>query len=364
MILRGLIAIALLLTLPLPARAATLFVCAEDIDCIRQGTITSTTDAAFFNTGYARLGNLNQQAGTTTIPAPNRVETPNFTPTTDFWFSAVYAVKSGSTAAVNNVFAMLSDAGGVVRLVLRGTGVNDQSLKLTTRNAAGTLVDIATATGSLCTTALASFVPCKLDIHVVYSTTGSVDVYNNGVNILTFSGDVTTNAATQLAKVACCNPLNITNAFGIATSEVIVATTDTRSLRLVTWAPAANGNTQDWTGTATDINETTLSDGSNVNTTTSNQKAQFTVGALPSGTFAVKDVVQSGRVLVGTTGPQNFRWSLRVTGADYDNGADIPALNSYANYQHYWGLNSPATGVPWTQSEITSSFNSGLLSKP
>jgi hypothetical protein len=176
--------------------------------------------------------------------------------------------------------------GATPRLLLRFI-TNVQTIKLTTRNAAGTLTDLATATGSICAVATV----CKLDIHVVYSTTGSVDVYNNGVNILTFSGDVTTNSATTLSKFSCCNSSTSTSTFA-DTSELQVRTDDTRSLRMVTLAPVAAGNTQAWTGVVGSINETTLNDAANINDGTGNLKSQWTVGSLPAGTLGIKDVIK------------------------------------------------------------------------
>jgi hypothetical protein len=146
-------------------------------------------------------------------------------------------------------------------------------------------------------------------------------------------------------------------------SEIQVRTDDTRSLRMVTLAPVAAGNTQAWTGVVGNINETTINDANNINDGTGNLKSQWTVGSLPSGTFGIKDVIQSARIANGTSGPQNYRWELRISGADYDNGADILATTTLTNVQKDWAT-SPATSSAWQQSEIATGFNSGLLSKP
>jgi hypothetical protein len=90
---------------------------------------------------------------------------------------------------------------------------------------------------------------------------------------------------------------------------------------------AANGVNQTWTGNQTNVNGTTANDATPLTTGSNNQTAEFTCPALPAGSFSVAAVKQSGRVLKGASGPQNFRFIARPSSGstDFDSGSDIRA---------------------------------------
>jgi hypothetical protein len=349
-----LLAFAGLLGLSTPGQAQTILAsCTEDISCIFQGTVTVDTTAGNFNSSYSRLA-LRPAASTAVTPPANRVETKTFSAaSSDFWVSANYNTSSNTT--VNNVTTVFFADAGVTRLALRGTGTNQQ-LKLTTRNAAGTLVDLATATGSLC----ALSTRCKLDIHVVYAVAGSVNVYNNGLLILTYTGDVTTNSATTLNSVGFGGTSTAVATF--AWSQMFASNSDTRSMVSVTCVPSASGATQSWTGSAANVNPNSYSDATFNYTVANDALSQWKSGcSIPtSGTTTVVDVRSFGRLAKGTGGPQNARFSTNVGGTDYDNGSDLSGMTtSFQNFEYDWGINSPATATPWTPTELNGIFTTG-----
>ena len=352
--LKRLLAAALLVASAHGASATILAIGGEDINTVRQGTVSIITTAGRFNSTYARnaLALVNNPA--TGVPQGNRLDVNFSAASSDFWGSIqYYSVTSGGTTLNSNWIAFTD--GGITRLMLRGSGVAQQ-IKISTRNAAGTVVDLATATGSLCS----ANNRCKLDIHVVYAVAGSVDVYNNGVLIATYTGDTTTDGATTLGQMQVANH---TSNNEVDASEIIVADIDTRTLQLQSCVPQAAGTPQDWSGGLVgNINEITISDATFNSTTTASQVSNWTSCTLPAGVQAVVNVHTCARMSRGGGGgPQNFRHEVRVSGVNHDSGADIMPATSFGNDCHNWGGNAPGGGA-WTPATFPE--NMGVQSRP
>ncbi len=351
MIKKSLLIVALLLGAT-PANATILAACSEDISCVFQGTVNVVTTAGRFNAGYARFS-LQPSAGSTTVPPPSRLETDTFSAaSSDFWTTLYYY--SGASTTTNNIQGVLwSDTGtGVVRVGLETTGTAQQ-IRAYKRDATPTKTTLATATGSLC----AGSTLCKLDVHIVYTASGSIDVYNNGVNILTFSGDFRTNGITALDKVAVGTFNTSTTLF----SEFFVSDTDTRSMKMVTCAPSAAGTTQNWTGAFGNINANSYDDTVFNYTTTNNDLSNWKSGCTISTTAgtSIVDVQSYGRLAIGATGPQNARFSTAISGTDYDSGSDLVGLTtSFGNFRYDWGATSPAGGA-WSPAGLNTIFGAG-----
>jgi hypothetical protein len=256
---------------------------------------------------------------------------------------------------------------GVARILVLGTGTNGQ-LKVSKRNAAGTITDLATASANL-TNCASTTVP--IDIKIVYGCTSgdTILLYENGTQVVNFTGaSICTDSATTLNSVGFSYLNTVANTTSGVFSEVIVNSSNTLGMALWTLTPHAAGNTQLWSGTVADIDKFVINDSTFISTGTNSQLSQWTVSdiAPPSGTWAVQAVVQSARVLVGTTGPQHFAWNVRTgsTLADYNTGSNAP-ITSFSNFpNHIWATN-PATSAAWQFSDLTASgFNLGLESLP
>ena len=350
----------LLLTAVAPADATILAIGTEDITVTLQGSWSIDTTAGRRNATYVRNAFRTTGGGSTTIPNPTRIDLASFTGQTDLWASAYYYFDTNLPVAPAGAAMVEFYDGATERLSVRSAGTA-QSLKAAKRNAAGTSTDLATATGSLC----GANTLCRIDVHVTYGTSGSIEVFNNGSSILTYSGDVTTDSATTLSKVSFSAHSGTSGGSGFNISEMIVSTTDSRSMHVYACAPAATGATQSWTGVVGNVNPVTINDATFNYTGSSAQLSQWTTGCttIPS-TVAIVDVQQAARVSRGTTGPQTYRWSLHIGASDYDNGANLSLTNSFANYTYDWGALSPATSAPWAASEINSGFSAGLKSAP
>lgn len=266
---------------------------------------------------------------------------PDFS-SSSFWYSGRVAGSSVSGGTASLLFFL---DGGIIRLRLIGTGVL-QTFNVQKVNAAGT----ATTLGSVVLPLLANTL-LKIDIHVVYSTTGSIDIYTTsplGTAILVFSysGDVTTDSATTLssARMGFFN-----GPTAIAWSEIMILDQDTRSCSLQTLQPVANGNTHNFdTGTpaAANVNEFTLNDSTLDGSTTAGQIDQYTIPALATGTYSIIALGVAARMIKGTLGPANMDLGVRTSSTDYWSSDQALTIN-WSQYANWWVTN-PNTGLIWT----------------
>ena len=341
-----------------PAAATVLFAGGEDIDFSCIGACTTNSTAGYFRSGYART-TYSATVASSADPPTNRFLTPTFTNSSTIWIHAEnYSAAAAGTTTANQAIGVYG-SGGVRRLLLRGTGTTGQ-VKISTRNSAGTITDLVTCTSGGWPTSSSLN---KLDWYINYAVAGHTTLYSNGVQICDYSGDITTDGVTSLSQVDFANPCGGACAGNpIYWSEIIVATTDTRDMNLFTCYPAANGTNMAWSGSYTNVNPTTVNDGSAITTASAAQVAEFTCPSLPSGQWLVPAVAQSARIQIGTTGPQHFRWIVRPAGgSDYDNGSDESGTTSFGNYYNIWPTN-PATSGAWAPADIGTGFNEGIKS--
>jgi hypothetical protein len=304
---------------------------------------------------FSRLAAEIQQS-TAVDPPTMRIQTPAFTPSAAIWIHGwvFNGDAAGNNFTVNQQVALARSPDGVSRVLLRATTTRNL-LKLSTRNAAGTITDVATATTIIPINVLA-----QIDWLINFST-GST-LYVNGAAALTYAGDLRTDAATALNQIDISG-MNY-NFWGDYWSEIIVADTDTRSMGLWTLPPAAAGNAQSWTpNTLGNINKTAINDSTFISTTANTALTEWTtLTAPPSGTWTVQAIVQNARVQVSTTGPQHFDFVARTASTDFLAGAPQAPSLAFSNFQHIWPVN-PNTGLPWQITDIAAGFNLGIESQ-
>lgn len=176
-----------------------------------------------------------------------------FAASSDFWFTARMRTSfSGnilSSATPPRVISF-EDAGGQRRLQIRMTGTNISAGASWVMESVNNS-NVATQLGSAFTYGLTDGdqTPNKIDVHVVYGTSGSITVWFNGTQVYSFSGDVTTNSATALASVtlgSAAIPANTTVQAFTAWSEVLISTRDTRRMALAARPAIVQGTGQDW----------------------------------------------------------------------------------------------------------------------
>ena len=339
------------------ARATILFAGSEDSDFTCLGECYATTTAGYFNSGYVREALF-------TVGWWSSLLSPTFTASSTLWIHAVY----GNWGIDNGLTPILEvySPDGVDRIDLYASNTG-QTLTIRKVNAAGTATNLATMSGAAayCFSRPALH---PLDLYINYSTTGEVALYCDGAKVADYTGDVTTDSATQLDQFSVWdtdtgdhgNQPNYSQDW----SEFIVATTNTTAMHLVTLAASGAGATDNWTGAYTDVNEVTLNDTTINSTTSSGQIQLYTVGSLPSGTFSILDVGVNMRAQVDTTGPQHIDAMVRTTdGSNHISSNLAPPQSSWGPVWAGWATN-PHTSAAWTASDLGSGFNTGFESQP
>ena len=331
------------------------------------------TTAGRFRSGYARHGigtnsNLPLTAGNTFFRTGSN-NVPPFA-ATSFWVTARHWSSASTSSTGNFVFFRLNDASGISRVRVRTTSASGWGgpIVLEKVNAAGTVTTLLTS--ALSFPSLSPAAPDKVDVFVNYTTTGTTfRLYNNGILLLDFAGDLTTDSVTSLGSVdfGVGPSTNGGGAVQATWSEVIVATTDTRTYNLVSQVATANGNTHNFTAGATaDIAAAVFTQGDaapNVSATAGQIQQYQVTPALPAGSFALVSVVHKIRAVAGTTGPQKMDDMIRIGGTDYTS-SDIPLTSGWATYSNNWDLN-PNTGANWGIGDIVNAstlFNFGVKS--
>lgn len=324
-------------------------------------TFTGTVDFPAFGgggcagrTAFARGGiRITSAAGD---PMPNRATTPTFTAGSIVWVHG--QASFGNSATTNNVQVLIvRSPDGVSRIVVRQTATAGL-LKVSKRDAAATITDLATANATMSTGTNHSF-----DLKIDYSSSGGVALYLDGTLVINYVGDPRTDAATQLNQVDLGCPSPVFTVAG-GWSELIIADEDTRGMGLWTLVPQAAGNTQSWTpNTLANINERAIDDTTLISTSNNNDLSEWTTPtSAPTGQWDVKAIVQEARVRVGVTGPQHFDWVTRTGGADFTAGVSNAPSTAFANFNNQIWATNPNTAAPWAISNIASGFNLGIKS--
>lgn len=268
---------------------------------------------------------------------------------TSVWLTA--RISHGGAGTTNTYFLFGFNKAGVRRLGLVGSGTTGK-LSIGKFDAAFTNTILATEAGSF--TALTVY---KYDIQVIsFGASGTINVFRDGALIMTFTGDLTTNAITNLDGIALGNTGNFSAA---SFSEVICALTDTRSLGLVTLDPVANGNAYNWTNSFSSVSETILDDTTLIVGAINGDIAQFSIDNSRVGTVnTITGVVISGRLQRGS-GIQNVQFGVRTGAVDY--WSINQTLQTTLTTTQYFFTQNPATSTDWTQAAITNlGFNIGL----
>lgn len=308
------------------------FLGAEDLDFVMTGTGSISTTATFYRSTYSRCS----------LESPGQTTWRSLVAfsATALWFSGqIY--NQASTPVNLTALVGFSDSSDVARLRLEATGAAN-TFMIKKYDTAGT----GTQLGSNFTMTLSAALH-RLNIYFDNAVAGTVLVYWDAALVFSYSGDTTTEVTTlsyiRLGTVGT-STLNDKHNW----SECIVCDTDTRTLSLLVRPPVANGNTHDFdTGTpaAANVNEVTLSDATLDGSSVAGQIDQYTLAAMPSGTFSILAVAISARMVRGVTGPTKMDLGVRSGATDYWE-ADHALTFAWENYQDYW-YEDPNTAAEW-----------------
>ena len=317
--------------------AAVLWCGGEDIDFPNGAATPVSTNSAYFRTGYARcaVGNV---AGTNTTSARSLSFVGGGV--TSCWLHAYCAPLALMSSSVYIGLGLNSAAQVAIAI---GTSTASASKTALWLFSSGSWTQLATETGaSLGATQ-------TLDMNVQsFGASATVTVYVNGVSVISYSGSTT---VTGVASLDCVCLVGGSN-YGYISEIVVTDTLDTRSMSLLTGAPNAVGDTNNWTaGTYANINPTSINDTSVISVNTTVADFQANVTDLPAGTFSVNAVKVSARAEV-TAGavPTGIKLGVRISAVNYlDTAHTLTA--AFAPYERLMTTN-PATSAAWAQSDI------------
>lgn len=337
----------------------------EDIDFTCSGTCTTSTNTANFRSSYVRAAQ--GISGTTGDPPTNLLGTnATFTNASTIWIHAQLCEGSGAgncsattTGTLNEQLIRIIDTSSNATLIVRGTG-NAGEVKISSRTAGGVFTDLVTCPGAISATLT------PLDIQVVYALAGTLTVYNNKVQVCTFSGDTRNgDGAANLNNIAF-GALSTGNT--MYWSEIVVGDSDSRQQSVWNLPTNGNGNATTWTGTnicSSIWAAVSEADGNFGSTGTNNALQQCTIAnTLPPGAFTVDAVAMTARALRAASGPQHFDFSTRTGGSDFASSDQAPGT-TYTNFGPFIQATNPNTTVQWVTGDLTAAgFNIGLKSTP
>jgi hypothetical protein len=349
---------ALSLAFVAPAHATLYFACGEDLCFQAEGT-GITVNSGNFRSGYAR-----ESLAASSAPAGNYWEAQDSINGSsglgNFNFSMHYQTGNSGTSPGSVPFLLFIDSTGVQRLYLYYPTTT--SLSIAKETAAGTSTVLATSTAPNCIGASSQVRHYIVDVtNYGNSTTGNVTVWENNdsgtlTQCMSYTGDIQTDSATVLTGFEL---QEAGNDYGSYFSELIVADsgTDLRQAALVTYAPAAVGNTDAWSCSGStsygSVNPTTINDTIGCYTPTNALLEEFGVGATPSGNYTVLGLGEYIRAEKSASGPQNIEADVR-SGTTSTQSPDLAGLQTvFGTVSYIWATN-PTTGVAWTTSDLGS----------
>jgi hypothetical protein len=317
----------------------------EDVDFPIMGNATVVTTGGRFRSGWARCAiNMSQSTGSPAKSAPFSGGA-----VTSAWLS-FQMYNQGPIS--NSLFAGFGLSGTNKWLGVGSDSSNSNRVALVKYDGS-TRTQLAAEGGS----SMAGSVLTRFDIQVTnYGTTATVNVYVNGVAILTFTGDVTVSGMTNFDSVFVMFWNNGGGGPG-QYSEMFVADSDTRAVQgLQTLALTGAGTTNAWSNdTFSNINGISFSDSNPTYSNTAAQDQQYTVTTPTPVTYSVLAVSQSARLArpaTATTSQVKLGYKNGATGAFGTGATKTPGVG-FALATQIDQIN-PVTGVAFTQSDLAS----------
>ncbi len=311
----------------------------EDIDFPNGTAPTILTVSGYFRAGFARCG-IQCASG----PSSTRSLSFSGGAITSGWlhFNTV-----PTAAVVSHPLAGLGlNSAGNGGVFVGSSTTNSLKCALYTWDGT-TLTQLATETG----TSLSSGALFTIDMHVSnLGASSTVNIYVNNVLVITYSGSTTISGIASLDCVAMYGTI-ATNSYYM--SEFIVGDADTRSMSVLTMAPNAAGDVNNWTtGTYANINPVTINDASVIAVNTTGQDFQANLIDLPAGSFgnvqAVKAIARA-EITAGAV-PTSLKIGVK-TNSTVNVDAGRALTTGFLPYERLM-LTNPVTSAAWQASEM------------
>lgn len=315
----------------------------EDIDFpLGTGIGVGGGGSSYYRTAYARCAVYNQNGS-----GLGSCRTLSFAggSLTSFWLH--YKVYGGfSNTSIKWVGVSLNSAANGAGLYLGNDSSNNAKLVLYKFDGTS-YTAVASETGS----SFSFGVLHQLDMQVTnFGASSVVAVYIDGSLVISFSGSITISGVTAFD---CCSIIqNGSGAYFYgASSEIIVADADTRGLSVMTMAPSAAGDTNNWTGAYTAVNPVTINDSSTIVVNTTGQDFEANLTDLVSGTWQIRAVKIAARAeLTAGSTPTGIKLGVKTGGTLNVGGAQTPTV-AFTTFESLLTQN-PVTSAAWVQSDM------------
>jgi hypothetical protein len=179
-------------------------------------------------------------------------------------------------------------------------------------------------------------------------------MYVNNVEVASYSGDVTfDDGVTDCVGVALGSAYNYPNVV-TSWSSLLIETESTLGRDCFFRPPAANGDTQQWTGGYANVgNETVSSSVFDTTVNAGNTQLYKPTATIPT-TYDIVRVVDVVQIAAGVAPNFNNLQFIRKIGGTAYNSADQSIPSTVSDLTYSWEVN-PATGVAWTVSDVNNS---------
>lgn len=235
-----------------------------------------------------------------------------------------------------------NDGSGQPHFYLSGDGSDASVLRLTLVASNGEETQVAASTKVFSTWTNPFYAMQKVDICI---EPNRLRVYGYGHTlILDYTGDVrrADSSSTGFNRVTFSNNDFIGAQTGI--SEVVIATTSTRTMRVKTLVPdgiAAPGN---WTGTLSDINELNLNTVTVAQSVSSNDTLTVSLADMANNS-AVRAVTVSSQLSADGESPSSVALGYAFGGDAPTYAAEIAPTSTFAAYQAIFAFDAPVSNT-------------------
>jgi hypothetical protein len=304
----------------------------EELDF--KGVVKVSTSAFYFDSNYARCAINLGQAGSGSIYTQFTSDTIH-----NFWFHARFIFYPSYP---------IDEA----RIVAFGI-FNSQQVKLNiSRSNEGSVFRIYLGNTLVAATEQAVINPnviYRLDIQIQnydQEDTGTVNVYIDNTLVLTYTGTLYSELIPKLDHMYL---LGGTLGSGLRMSEIIIADSDPRNLRLKTLPLNADGDTNQWLlGTYADIDEVSKTVHEYIKTETAGQLFTANISNLPSGLWKIHAI----RVAAATSPAYNgLGLKVGIKTNDVVHLGDLTQATWYDTLDELYTVN-PETSQDFTKEEV------------
>lgn len=309
-------------------------------------TYTLVSGSAFAH--EATSGRYESNASRTSMlvtAAASEIRLPFGSSVTSFW-AHMYLYQEALPASNTDYIVFMNAAGteGEYKVIINTDGSwTFQKFK----SAAWSTIGSTTAAVAVINNSAAAF-----DFQVVRNlTTGTFNVFKDGVSIFSFSGDTDTDNTIGSVKFSGIT----TNTRELNVSQVIIADESTVGWKLQTLYPDGNGFNTAWTGDYTAVDEAAYAAGDFIETNTLNQIETYTASNINGAysSYNVKAVVVAARASNDSGSAINdLQAVVRTASTNYtSSNLSLPKDGNEYSVQNVWNTN-PNTTAAWTQSEV------------